>query len=188
MEENLNNIAKDQQTDKSNSFVEAQVMRNRNSIIYLNLTNGLEALPSFTDNYKTIRIQSTACEQKRWDFVLSDLDNGLLFDLAIGKTCFVIDFSQRKQKPRALFQGLEWIRYVLNRVWFNRETKALVRGNEASRYFAEMYKTMKPNTIKKIEYFKKFVKCNEIDLIGIGAKTVNDGKFDFYNGIIEGYA
>jgi hypothetical protein len=164
------------------------VMRKPNAVIYFNLTNGLEMLPAFADNYKVIRIQSTACEQKRWDFVLSDLDNGFLFDLAIGKTCYVIDFSQRKQKPRALFQGLEWIQYVLNRVWFGKQTKALVRGNDASRYFDEVYKTIDPKTIKKIKYFKKFLKCKEIDLIPVGGKTANDGNYDFYNKLVHVYA
>ena len=43
--------------------------------VYLNLTNGIE----FLDNelmqarvYDFIRIQSTACEQKRWDFVIQE--------------------------------------------------------------------------------------------------------------------
>lgn len=170
------------------SQVDLLVRRKPNTVTYLNLTNGLEMLPAFADNYKVIRLQSTACEQKRWDFVLSDLDNGFLFDLAIGKTVYVIDFSQRKQKPRALFQGLEWIKFVLNKVWFNEKYTALVRGNDASRYFNEMYKTITPTTLKKIKYFKKFLQTDNIDLIAVGEKTVNDGNYDFYNKLVNVYA
>lgn len=159
----------------------------KNNIFYLNLTNGLEALPQFYKDYKTIRIQSTACEQKRWDYILSDLDNGFLFDLAIGKNCFIIDYSQRKQSPRALFQGVEWIRFVLYKIWLQKEYKPMVRGNDSTKYFLDIFKTIKPNTIKKIKYYQKFVRCNEINIITISGKTKNDGDFEFYNQLIKNY-
>jgi len=168
--------------------VEVLVMRKPRDIVYLNLTNGLEALPSFADSYKVCRIQSTACEQKRWDFIIADLDYNLLFDLALGKTCFIIDYTQRKKVPRALFQGVEWIKFVLNRIWLDKEYKPLVRGNDASRYFAEMYKTLQPSTIKKVNYLKKFMNTKEINLITVAEKTANDGNYSWYTKIAHVYA
>lgn len=166
--------------------VELQVMRK--PIIYLNLTNGLEALPLFADGYKTIRIQSTACEQKRWDYILADLDNGLLFDLAIGKSCFIIDYTQRKKIPRALFQGVEWIKFVLNRVWLNKEYKPMVRGNDASKYFMEQYRLLNNVTLNKIKYYRKFINTEEINLIAVGRQTANDGNYTYYAELCKAYA
>lgn len=157
------------------------------SIIYLNLTNGLEALP-LVDGYKIIRIQSTACEQKRWGYILADLDNGLLFDLAIGKNCYIIDYAQRKKIPRALFQGVEWIKFVLNKVWLNREYKPLIRGNDASRYFAEQYKLLDKITLNKIKYYKKFINTDEINLFPVSKQTANDGNYIYYAELCKAYA
>lgn len=44
---------------------------------YINLTNGVEAIPMlkfWNEDYRFIRIQSTICEQKNWDRLIQDLD------------------------------------------------------------------------------------------------------------------
>ena len=51
---------------------------------FINLTNGIEALPTVDGDVSFIRIQSTACEQKRWDFLIQDLDNNFYTWLALG--------------------------------------------------------------------------------------------------------
>jgi len=168
--------------------LEPLVRRKPKDIAYLNLTNGLEALPLFADNYRIIRIQSTACEQKRWDYILADLDYNLLFDLALGNNCFIIDYTQRKETPRALFQGVEWIKFVLYKVWLDKEYKVMVRGNDTSRYFTEMYKTINAKTFNRLKYLRKFINTTEINLIAIGGKTTNDGNYGYYAGLTKVYA
>ena len=86
---------------------------------YLNLTNGLEYLDEI-DEYKLVRIQSTICEQKNWNKLIQDLDYNFLFDLAQGNTVEIYDTSSNKKISRALYQGVEFIRYVLlRRIFFS---------------------------------------------------------------------
>ena len=40
-------------------------------------------------------------------------------NLAVGNTCIVYDYSQNKEMPRALYQGLEYIKFILYKRWFN---------------------------------------------------------------------
>lgn len=128
---------------------------------YYNLTNGLQ-FKKFNEPYGFIRIQSTACEQKRWDFIIQDLDNDFLYNLAIGNTCIVYDLSEKKKKTRALYQGLEWIKYVLYRRWFNKNYIPVVNGNNCQKYFSDCYLNLGKRTKTKLDYFKKFLKYDEI--------------------------
>ena len=154
---------------------------------YLNLTNGIEALEKegFKDaNF--IRIQSTACEQKRWDFILQELDYNFLMDIALGNTVFVIDFGANKEVPRALYQGVAFIKYVLNRRWLNTIIQPTVRGNDCAKYFDECYRTLDKRTLKKIDYFRKFVKTKEIEIFRVSASTDKDGNYEYYKKLLWG--
>lgn len=51
------------------------------------------------------------------------LDSNFLMNLAVGNTCIVYDYSQNKEMPRALYQGLEYIKFILYKRWFNFEYK-----------------------------------------------------------------
>lgn len=144
---------------------------------YINLTNGLEFLSLCPGDTGYIRIQSTACEQKRWDFILQDLDTDLLFELARGTKCVVYDAGKRGES-RALWQGLPWIRYVLARVWMDREDKAFCRGHNVTKYFAECYEKLDRRTLAKLKYFRRFVNVKDIKLSGVFMTTTNDGKYD----------
>src|SRR3989304_3594428 len=153
---------------------------------FINLTNGIEALLyNAPDGIGFIRIQSTACEQKRWDFILQDLDNNFLMWLAIGAECVVIDFGANKNVPRAIYQGLEFVRYVLNRRWLGLAIKPIVRGNNVSEYFSEQYDKLSDSTLKKLDYFKKFLLCHEIKLSSIASETCHDGQYEYYKEIIR---
>ena len=77
-------------------FVDKMKKKLRKEKHYYNLTNGLQ-FKNFNEPYSFIRIQSTACEQKRWDFIIQDLDNDFLYNLAIGNTCIVYDLSEKKK-------------------------------------------------------------------------------------------
>ena len=157
--------------------------------LYLNLTNGLDVLPLLTHQYyKVIRIQSTACEQKRWDFILSDLDHNLLFDLAIGQVCYIVDCSHTGKMTRALYQGLEWIRYALTRYWLDKPYKPLVKGMNVEKYFSKMYEEkVSKQTFNKLKYYKKFLLTEEIRLVPISWETEHDGDYEYFKKIVEQY-
>lgn len=153
---------------------------------YLNLTNGLV----FYDNrhsYKFVRIQSSLCESKAWDKLIRDLDYNFLLDLAQGKIVYVYDASSKKKMTRALYQGLAFIEYTLNRRWFNRkakEVKAMVKGNNVSEYFEREYKSLSKDTKKKLDYVKKFLNTNKINLLPICSQTKHDGDYKYYKKIL----
>lgn len=156
---------------------------------YLNLTNGIEFIPricSYT-TFKFIRIQSTACEQKRWDFILQELDYNFLLDLALGEEVVVIDYGANKPVPRACYQGIEWVKYALNKCWFGKEEKAIVRGYDSTNYFRECYAKLDKRTLKKLEYFKKFLMTSELHLEYKTKSTDKDGDYDYYKDILKTY-
>jgi hypothetical protein len=157
---------------------------------YLNLTNGLEFLPNILsdESWGVIRIQSTACEQKRWDYILNELDYDFLFNVAIGTHIKVVDYSARKEKPRALYQGLVWVQYVLNRVWYNVEVKSFVKDHNCTTYFRECYDKLDSKTIKRLEYMNRFVNkdLEQIrEFIIETGRTDYDGKYEYYVDIVK---
>ncbi len=151
---------------------------------FLNLTNGLVALPYKNDGF--IRIQSTACEQKRWDFILQDLDNNFLMQLAIGESVIVVDGGMKP--PRAIWQGLEWVRYALTRLWYDEEIE-LNKGRIQSSllYFRERCDMLETRTLKKLEYFKRFATTGRVGLLGIWEKTDRDGDYAYWSNIAREY-
>ncbi len=151
-------------------------------IKYLNLTNGLEYLDEI-QNYKLVRIQSSLCERKCWDKLIQDLDYNFLFDLAQGNTIQIYDASSKKKETRALYQGIEFIRYVLLRRWFDSkpsEIPAVVKGNNVTEYFEIEYKKLSSSTKKKLDYVKKFVNSNGIYINKICKKSLHDGEYEYY--------
>lgn len=154
--------------------------------VYLNLTNGIEFLEiSYSLGFNCfIRIQSTACEQKRWDFILQELDYNFLMNLALGKDVLVIDFSAKKEQTRAIYQGLEFIKYVLNKYWLNKEYTPCVRGFNCKEYFEGVYNKLDKRTLKKLDYFKKFLNTSDIKLEGLCFKTEHDGDYKYYSNLL----
>ena len=54
---------------------------------YVNLTNGLEAIPHLRQlqlPYAFTRIQSTYCEQQKWDELVIEADPNLMMSMAMG--------------------------------------------------------------------------------------------------------
>lgn len=133
---------------------------------WVNLTNGLEWLRSPTYMNMSmfdgvVRIQSTACEQKRWGFILGDLDYGFLMALALGRSVSVWDAGANKTLSRALYQGVPWIEYAINRVWFGIERPVFVKKARVPGYFEGVFRNMDPDlkrAVRKLEYVQKFLR------------------------------
>jgi hypothetical protein len=72
---------------------------------FINLSSGIAWLESDSPPASPhfIRIRSTACEQKRWSFIIEDLDYAFLMGLASGEPCIVYDASARKAVSRAIY-------------------------------------------------------------------------------------
>lgn len=152
---------------------------------YINLTSGLEFLEEIPDA-RFIRIQSSLCESKCWSKLIEDLDYDFLINLAQGKAVYVYDTSRNHKESRALFQGLEFIWYVLQRRWFNKHNiKAVVRGNDATDYFMQEYNKLSDRAKKKIDYIKKFLNTDVIYLGSKCKKSEHDGDYKYYKNIMQ---
>ena len=156
---------------------------------FVNLTNGIEAIPALTTSGKQfsfIRIQSTTCEQKDWDRLIMDLDNNFLLHAALGYTCVVYDFGAHKPTARAVYQGLEFIKFAASMCWLGEADEPLVRGNKCGEYFYKSYKELTDRTKNKLKYFRTFFR-GKIDIIGVSAATPRDNDKEFYKKILDQY-
>lgn len=156
---------------------------------FVNLTNGIESIPALTAagrEFAFLRIQSTVCEQKDWARLIMDLDNNLLMNLAVGYTCVVYDFGAQKKTARAVYQGLEFVRYACSMCWLGEAEEPLVRGNKCGEYFYKCYKELPDRVINKLKYYRTYFR-GKVDLIGVSAATTHDNDKEFYMSIIAEY-
>ena len=91
----------------------------RGSVHFVNLSNGVEALPLLQGlPFSFVRIQSSHCEANNFNGILGGLDSTLLMYLALGHDCYIYDFGSRNKKrkaPRAVWYGITFIKYALHR-------------------------------------------------------------------------
>ena len=155
---------------------------------FVNLTNGLDYLDYLKglDRYVNfIRIQSTHFEQGLHEIALVDLDNNFLMSLAIGCKCNILDMTSRyggRRPSRAIWQGVEWIKYALNRAWFDREIECLY-GQHI--HFKTVYSKLQKRTKAKLKYYRKFLRVEELDINCFCGETKNDGDHEYYKELVE---
>jgi len=151
-------------------------------IIFINLTNGIEILDESYFNLKDcrfIRIPSTWCEQKRWEDILEHLSDDFLIHAALGNKCVVYDFGANKDTSRAIWQGIEWIKFVLYKRWLNIDYTPLGRAHLMGEYFEEQYKKLSDKTKTRLDYYGKFA-GNELNIDTISKSTSHDGDYSYY--------
>lgn len=124
---------------------------------FINLTNGIVAIKEHNlKEYSFIRIQSTWCEQKRWEDIIFTLSDDFLMNVALGKECVVYDYGSNKEKPRAIWQGLEWIKYVLNKRFRKGLYCPVGRAESMTTYFYNCYENLNKRTLNRLDYYRKF--------------------------------
>ena len=157
--------------------------------IFINLTNGIEFIPDLNNhNISFVRIQSSLCERKQWESIIKDLDYNFLLSLALGYKCYVYDCSAKHDAPRAIWQGIPWIIFVLEKIWFGKiQTIPYVKSNNCIDYFNTVFNNeIRKETKKKISYFKKFLITNKINLYTTNKNTLHDGDYTFFKTILKG--
>lgn len=144
------------------------------------LTADDPALSSF------VRIQSTLCEQQQFEKMMNFLDADLLLHLALGRCCIVIDYGSRNKKrgaPRALWMGLEFVRFALMRLWLDRPATAYLRGHSVGDAFERTLQGFSKSSKKRLRYFRRFLPpggLHEVLLVGAYSATDNDDDDAFY--------
>lgn len=165
-------------------------------LLYINLTNGLEYLEDVPELQNTTtrftRIQSTALEQGHMTEVIDDLDNDLLMNLAMGNRCLILDKASRSGKvSRALWFGVPWIKYVLERKWFGKvpDKCFLINGINVAKYFSDCYRKLPVRISRKIKYFKTYtnpnIGCVFLDYQSLS--TTHDGDKEYYRKIVQNF-
>ena len=172
------------------------------AVFYVNLTDGLEAVDDLVscgidkNSLRFSMIQSTHFEQKNIDAAINRLGPDLLMNLALGKTCVVVDYGTDKELSRAVYQGIPFIKYALERCWFGRdpdEISIVSRESDAdprpaSDVFRRWYKNLDRRTKGFIRRFKVYatdpiaLKTNncKVSLMGISVSTDQDGHPGYY--------
>ncbi|KKN68150.1 hypothetical protein LCGC14_0453750 [marine sediment metagenome] len=106
-------------------------------------------------------------------------------NLALGNECIVYDYSPHSDIPRAIWQGLEWIKYALNRIWFNNEIIPIINGHNCIKYFRICYNRLNKKTKKYIKYFKKFLNTDYLELVSITFNTKHDSDCEYYKRVVN---
>lgn len=174
---------------------------------FINLTNGLEALPALhalipPAELRFTRIQSSHCESGAYDKLLCGLDNELLFSLACGRQCYLYDFGSRNKThgvPRAIFLGVQFIKWSLTYLWFHAEapekvpSSVMVRGKNAVPFWRDevMAYRISRDAKKRVRYFTPFVRemgVREVKLEGVyGRVSEIDGCKEVHVGLARGW-
>lgn len=153
---------------------------------FINLSNGIDFLKD-TDllDVHFIRIPSTWCEAKEWGKILFSLSDDFLMYLALGYKCVIFDCSSKTRIPRALWQGLEWIKFALYKIWFDRNYRPEGRAESMFYYFESVYNELPKYIKNKIRYFKKFLLTNDICLCYTCRQTDLDGEYEKLREILK---
>ena len=174
-------------------------------LYFLNLTDGLESIASFDEleipegRRRFLMIQSSHLEQKSIDAIMSRLGSDLLMELALNRTCVVVDYGTDKEISRAIYQGVPFIRYVLEAAWFDYVPEKTViyprRSDADPRDVTELYAKWWKNLDRRIKsHIRKFGKyaraCREegnhnVPLYGISTSTEHDGHPEYYVELVE---
>ena len=165
---------------------------------FVNLKNGIEAVPALRDHlgleFDFVRIQSTMCEAGDMEKVVGELDANFLIAAALGYSCVVYDYGSRDKKrgaPRALWYGLEFVRYALNVEWFGEADRVpVLRGKNVGHDFSRKLRGFPKSAKKKLRYYRKFltddVKARgAVRLVGVYKRTTHDDDDAFYRQLVR---
>jgi hypothetical protein len=75
-------------------------------------------------------------------------------------SCIVWDCGCRNKHngaPRALWYGLEFVRFALQRFWLGEGGPAHLRGHNVSRDFEAACRRFHPSTKKRLRYYKRYL-------------------------------
>ena len=164
---------------------------------FVNLKNGIEAIPTLKRelgivDYDFVRIQSSLLEAGNVEKMILELDAALLAQLALGRSCFVWDYGSRdvgkgKGNPRALWYGVEFVRFALRREWFPDGVGAtapppVLRGKQVEKDWTYKLSMLSRGAKRKIRYYKQFIPEGVCDvrLIGVYRPTTHDDDVEFY--------
>lgn len=157
---------------------------------WVNLSNGIEALTiKDIPDPRFLYLRSSHCEAGKWDRVMASVPDEMLLRLALGETCVVHDYGARKGVPRSIWQGLEFVKYVLYRRWLGLIYQPAGRAAPSAGYFSWNYHQIIDNDPKKqlkrrLDYFVDYLATEVINLASECGSTHHDGNKEFYRWVL----
>lgn len=154
---------------------------------FINLTNGIQAIQDYNlTDVSFIRIKSTQCEQKRWEEIILTISDDFLMNVAMGNYCIVYDYGANKEVPRAVWQGLEWIKYCLSLRWYGEEYQPVDRAETQKSYFYRTYCELSRIAKRRLDYFQQYNNGPFI-IQAITKSTTHDGEREYYQQVMRNF-
>ncbi|CAM9862573.1 unnamed protein product, partial [Chrysoparadoxa australica] len=106
--------------------------------------------------------------------------------LAMGNVCFVYDFGKGQSTTgvaRAVWWGLEWVRYVLNRVWqLEHQGKGYKKGMNVAYYYVNSSSSRHSTAQRLLSYARRYIPSDikRLKLYGVCSATDKDGDVAAY--------
>lgn len=161
-------------------------------MIFINLSNGIEALAHFESGVKAdgfIRIQSSHLEGNHFSRVIEELDYNFMMAALMGRPIMVVDAASRNPftLSRAQWMGIPWICYFLDQHVKRSDVVALKRYQLLKSPFQDVTDQFKQVVLSdaaraKARYLRKFVSAYPSNPVHIkpfvSMRSQLDGKYD----------
>ena len=164
-----------------------------NADVWINLTNGVEIIPYLLSRipYKFCRFRSCSFEQKNWNDAIADMPDDMLMNFALGVPQYIVDLGANRPCPRALRQGfmialrrisISWGLPVDEHMWICSRSGIPMRVSDD---FAKQAMRIDGKQKGRLDYFKRYLKTDELKVDMMCAPTDNDGNYDMHSNIIK---
>jgi hypothetical protein len=131
--------------------------------------------------------------------LVAEADTHLLASLALGHSCFVVDYASRNKKrgtSRALWYGCTFISFACETVWFGAPSQTpVLRGYNVQTDFTDKLARFDKRTLQRLRYFRRFVPPSvngcvvpRVRLYGLCAATERDADKSFHEGLMLQFA
>lgn len=167
---------------------------------YVNLSNGLEALPGLVasgESWGVMRLRSTTVERKDWvALLLTDVSDDLLLHLALGWRCVLHDRGTNRPMSKTCYYAVPLVRYLLDRRWYGAEPTEVWKvgrrggpGCNVVTQFAKIYHDLFAHASadggrvkRRIEYFRRYLRPGATGVLLETAcqSTSRDGDRDYH--------
>ncbi|WP_280465968.1 hypothetical protein [Nocardia brasiliensis] len=142
------------------------------SMHFVNLTRGKFCPHIVGLDVHYCRIQSTSCEQKRWEDVIRDAGPDLLMAMATGKRIIVHDVSERNRETRAMWQGLAFLKRAAETVWGLEHTPIAGRGGlSMEHYFDDEIRRLDLSPRKVLKHYRQHLATSRIHVVSCWRTT-----------------
>lgn len=185
----MNIIDNDKNMYKLMTAVAGGFVKENNSKIWLNLTNGLELAPHLIANdipFDVCRFRSCSFERADWGAAIDSMPDDMLMRLAQGQRQIIIDFGANRPCSRAMRQGIPIAVRMLSNAWgldmdehmwmFDRSGMAMQCDDDFARCAMSLNKKQR----RRLEYFRKYLNTDSINITLLCSSTVHDGDYNYY--------